>query len=435
MEQPLDDDDYERRNSLKTPTSKREIDEIERQWAEFRRRNAKATERVAAQEYHDQLRPEEEKRLEKAYLDLMTDSEIDRRQRIQHSVKAAAALMSGKKVGGVSGVNSFPKANQISQQQNPSFPTITTTTPPATKKAPSEERIPQAFLLGASQHQDDDEITTNLSYKSQQQQQQISRRGSQSTTTNNIAPVPRSPVTPFPNNNALGASATSLSQIQNQKRSPTPSSANAAVVVSENNNNFNNNNFNNNKPEAKTITIGGNVISMRDPDMRKAVRLIERKVRAFLLAKLQAQRQVEMQRAAADARTDEGLSLWRAEVWEASQMMRPRYQLPNSMVAALEMQRRAAENELIRRQNSDDYSRQQQYHRSPYAVAKSNQQQQNAARNDGSNLNWIHDHLLRSADRFEKRKNLPALTKMDVASEKTARSSTPTLNSRRRIMF
>jgi len=359
-------------SQVPTPTPKhktekvhaQDLEEIERQWARFRRQNAKATEKIAAEEFHQQRIKQEEERVRKAYEDLMACSDADasaRRKRQQKNLKTAAALMMGGK--------------SFANNQNTNN----------TKQSPPPSPPPQAILLT---------VPSDSSNKNNDQQQPQTRSRGPSfnkTIDNNSLSV--SDMTYNNNNNSLSARPRSLSSVSNN----------------------NNNSFGSQQRRRSSTTTsigqgGGRgrepslpKIDLNDPATRKAVRLIERKIRLFLQNKAKAERQVELERAAADSFSDASLRGWRNEVWVGATLMRPRYQLSSSVVANIEMQRRNAEGKL--RAGIERLKAAEEY------------QEKTSAYLSGNNKQWVHDHLVRSADRFAKRHNRPVLTSMDVAEQ------------------
>lgn len=324
-----------------------DITEIERQWALFRRKNAKASERIAAEELHEQRRREEEKRIQKAYEEYMcSETEYDKQRKRQKTLKNAVNLISGTTGG----------TTTTTLNDNSSF-----SSPPTTTTTNNNLPPPMLLLSGA----DDDEVVNKLgmSYAP------TPTTNNNTRTTNNNSPSI--------NINQDSTRATPIQQQQQQQR---PRSQSSAVTNSRN------------SQQRDPSDFLYNLAN--DPQLQKAVRLIERKVRLFLQHKQAAERRIEESRAVADCVSDKYVSGWRHEVWVRSQMMRPRYQLSADVVACIELQRRAAEGRMRALEQTNIAAELHERQLTP------------------GNRNWIHNHLLRSADRFEKRKNRPVATTM-----------------------
>jgi hypothetical protein len=338
-------------DSPPTTTTTVDITEIERQWALFRRKNAKASERIAAEELHEQRRREEEKRIQKAYEEYMySETEYDKQQKRQKTLKRTMNLISGTGGGGVSGTNNNN----------------------------NNANLPPPMLLLSGADDDDDEANNNSSTKlgmSYASTPTANNSNNNTRTTSN-----NSPAINIINQQQDSKRATPVQQQQqSQQQQQRPRSQSSAV-----------NNTSRNAQQRDPSDFLYNLAN--DPQLQKAVRLIERKVRLFLQNKQAAERRIEESRAAADAVSDKYVSGWRHEVWVRSQMMRPRFQLSSDVVASIELQRRAAEGRMRALEQTNIAAELHERQLTP------------------GNRNWIHNHLLRSADRFEKRKNKPVAT-------------------------
>lgn len=162
-------------------------------------------------------------------------------------------------------------------------------------------------------------------------------------------------------------------------------------------------------------TTSATAADEEDTALLRAVRLIERRVSRFLFAKVHAQWQTEMSRSAADSDTDERLGMWRMQSWAApadpasSTAMRKktaRMQLSEEMVASIEKHRRAVETAMRARTETRAAHHYLNLERGVAGAGMS-----------GGNRRWIHDHLLRSADRFDRMRD----TQMSVEARTRGR--------------
>jgi hypothetical protein len=469
-------------------TSVHDVAEVERQWEAFRRRTVKDAERTSIGEWHRALRTSEAQRLEREYEECLLEELAGARARnARQSRRLVAGIVTGwSGGGGVSGVRggATPASPSRGPRSRPSF-SASSAAPNGAPAAPLDAVAAPSALAGsfgrrpsdvsqsplvAAELLDDDPAplpphspTPTASDSRPRSPLQVlapstlartSPRNASGSAHSSAPPTPLAPaISPAASGGTAGDGA--------QRRPSTPAgststhpvdavaaaapqprasrSGSIAVVGSEPATpkllavpgaaqRPRSGTISNSSVAAPSIALlpndgGGAGVTIASPALRKAVRLIERRVRAFLVRKMEAEGDFERRRAAADAATDARLIGWRAQIWADTATLRaPRVQLAPAIVASIELGRRAAEAQLRARARS---ARVAAAAASPAASVPGLFDDAAAAVGvSPSNARWVHDHLLRSAERFEQRRRVTspgALVRVRFSESRAAR--------------